>query len=76
MDPSGSVDPPQQNECFIQNLEIDELKVRDAIKEIKVSKSRDANGISKEIIKNIQSPIIPSIAKLGKLSIKKNYNIV
>ena len=58
VDPSGSVDPPQPKERFIQNLEIDELKVRDAIKEIKVSKSKDANGISKEIIKNVHIILI------------------
>ena len=72
VDPLGSIDPLQQNEYYIQNLEIDELKVKDAIKEIKISKSRDANGISKEIIKNVQGAIIPCIAKLGKLSIMKN----
>ena len=51
---------------------MDKLRVRDAVKEIKVSKSRDANGISKEIIKNVQNTIIPSITKLEKLSIKMN----
>ena len=72
VDPSGSVDHPQQNEHHIKNLEMDELKVKEAIKEIKPSKSRDANGISKEIIKNIQGAIIPCIAKLGRLSLMKN----
>ena len=70
--PEQSATSENKNKRCIQHLEMDELKVRDAIKEIKVSKSRDANGISKEIIKNIQSAIIPSIAKLGKLSIKMN----
>ena len=37
----------------IDKFEIDDFKIRDATKEIKMSKSKDSNGISKEIIKNV-----------------------
>ena len=46
--------------------------MRDAIKELKPSKLRDSRGVSKEIIKNIQNTIIPSLTKLGKLSLEAN----
>ena len=39
---------------------------------LKPSKSRDSSGVSKEIIKNIQNTIIPSLTKLGKLSLEAN----
>ena len=56
----------------IENFEMDEYRMRDAIKELKPSKLRDSRGVSKEIIKNIQNTIIPSLTKLGKLSLEAN----
>ena len=46
--------------------------MRDAIKEIKSSKSQDSSGVSKEIIKNVQNSIIPSLTKLVNLSLEAN----
>ena len=50
---------------------MDNYRISEAIKELKQSKSRDSCGISKEIIKNIQKSIIPSLTRLAKLSFKK-----
>ena len=55
----------------LTELEMDHKKVRAAIKEMTSSKSKDPNGISKEMIKNIQDAIIPSLSKLGRLSLQK-----